>query len=76
MRPEVLSDLDEPGGAVAAIDATLVDVVDRAKDPTPYAWRFRCPGTPTVPRAEEAGEALAREVHSAILARLPLEVRP
>jgi HEPN domain-containing protein len=71
-------DLDELGNAVAALDATLADVVDRAKDLTPYAWRFRYPGTPVDPSAEEAREALvlAREVHEAVLKRLPEEVRP
>ncbi|MEK7329341.1 MAG: HEPN domain-containing protein [Candidatus Eisenbacteria bacterium] len=71
-------DLDELGNAVAALDATLADVVDRAKDLTPYAWRFRYPGTPVDPSAEEAREALtlAREVHEAVLERLPEEVRP
>ena len=71
-------DLDELGRAVMAHDPTLATVVDRAKDLTPYAWRFRYPGAPTAPTEDETREALtlAREVYAAILARLPEEVRP
>ena len=71
-------DLDELGTAVQAIDASLASALDRARDLTPFAWRFRYPGTPSVPAREEAEEALAvaREVYQAILDRLPEEVRP
>ncbi|MBV9280678.1 MAG: HEPN domain-containing protein, partial [Chloroflexi bacterium] len=71
-------DLDEVGRAVTALDSTLATVVDRAKDLTPYAWRFRYPGAPVAPTEDETREALtlAREVHAAILTRLPEEVRP
>jgi len=64
-------DLDELGIAVVALDSTLAAVVDRAKDLTPYAWRFRYPGTPLAPTNDEAAEALAlaREVYEGILAR-------
>jgi HEPN domain-containing protein len=71
-------DLDELGTAVVTLDLTLATAVDRAKDLTPYAWRFRYPGpalSPTVPETHEA-LTLAREVYTAILARLPHDVRP
>jgi hypothetical protein len=63
---------------VLALDATLAATVDRAKDLTPYAWRFRYPGTPLVPSEEDTQEALAlaREVYDAVAVRLPPEVRP
>ena len=71
-------DLDELGNAVVALDSTLKAVVERAKDLTPYAWRFRYPGAPLAPTEDEARAALtpAREVYEVILARLPAEVRP
>jgi HEPN domain-containing protein len=71
-------DLDELGIAVMALDSTLAVVVDRAKDLTPYAWRFRYPGAPLTPTEDEAHDALdlAQAVYDAILARLPEEVRP
>jgi HEPN domain-containing protein len=71
-------DLDEIGSAVVAFDPSLAAVVDRAKDLTPYAWRFRYPGAPLAPTEDETREALtlAREVCAAILGRLPEEVRP
>ncbi len=71
-------DLDELGIAVVALDSTLAAVVDREKDLTPYAWRFRYPGAPLAPSEDETREALAltREVYEAILSRLPEEVRP
>jgi HEPN domain-containing protein len=68
-------DLDELGAAAAAHDPSLGDVLGRAAELTPYAWRFRYPGTPSVPTMDEAREALriAREVYEAVLARLPDE---
>jgi HEPN domain-containing protein len=71
-------DLDNLGTAAAAHDPSLADAVGRAAELTPYAWRFRYPGTPTVPTIDEAREALviAREVYEAILARLPDEAHP
>lgn len=71
-------DLDQLGIAVVALDSTLADVVDRAKDLTPYAWRFRYPGAPLAPAEEEVREALtlARAVYEAVLARLPEDVAP
>lgn len=71
-------DLDELGIAVVVFDSTLAAVVDRSKDLTPYAWRFRHPGAPVGPTEDETGEALAlaREVYESIVSRLPQEVRP
>jgi HEPN domain-containing protein len=71
-------DLDELGIAVVALDSTLAAVVDRGKDLTPYAWRFRYPGAPLGPTEVEARQALtlARDVYEAIVSRLPQEVRP
>lgn len=69
-------DLDELGRGVVALDPTLTTVVDRAKDLTPYAWRFRYPGAPLAPTEDETREARAREVYIAILALLPDEARP
>lgn len=71
-------DLERLGTAVTTRDASLTDVVNRAADLTPYAWRFRYPGTPVSPTMAEGREALAlaREVYEAIQARLPEEVRP
>jgi HEPN domain-containing protein len=71
-------DLDEIGRPVMALDPSLATVVDRAKDLTPYAWRFRYPGAPAAPTEDETREALtlARDVYTAILDRLPGEVRP
>ena len=52
--------------------------MDKALPLTKYAWMFRYPGEPEEPTREEAEEALAlaREVHEAVLLRLPGEVRP
>jgi len=50
----------------------------RAEVLTPFAWVFRYPGEPETPTCEKAGEALstAREVHEAVLERIPREARP
>lgn len=71
-------DLDELGTAAAAHHPSLAEVVGRAAELTPYAWRFRYPGAPTVPTMDEAREALviAREVYEAALACLPGEAHP
>jgi HEPN domain-containing protein len=71
-------DLDVLGEAVVMLDPTLAAIVDRAKDLTPYAWRFRYPGTPLSPSEEETREAvtLAGDVYTAIVERLPEEVQP
>ncbi len=70
-------DLDTLGITVVALDSTMAALVDRARDLTPYAWRFRYPGAPLAPAEHETRESLgpAREVYEAILSRLPGEVR-
>ncbi len=66
------------GNQALPIDASLSEEVERAVPLTQYAWRFRYPGDPEEPEPEEARHALnvARELHEAILARLPEEVHP
>jgi HEPN domain-containing protein len=70
--------LVELGEPCAAIVPSLEPLLRRAAVLTEYAWRFRYPGEPEEPPAEEADEALtlAREVYDAVLARLPRDVRP
>ena len=62
----------------AAIAPELEPVLRRAAPLTECAWRFRCPGEPDGPSFEEATRALAtaREVFDALVAWLPVEVRP
>ena len=70
-----LSDL---GRRCAAQDPSL-EALCRTADPlTIFAWVFRYPGEPESPMREEADHALAlaREVHGALLDRLPGEIRP
>jgi HEPN domain-containing protein len=71
-------DLDHLGTAAVALDPSLGATVDPAKDLTPYAWRFRYPGAPLDPTADETHEALtvARGVYAAVTSRLPESVRP
>jgi HEPN domain-containing protein len=72
-------DLDELGRACEAVDATLSNVLARARDLTVFAWEFRYPGgEAAVPSADEARRALAiaREVFENVLARIPKEARP
>jgi HEPN domain-containing protein len=68
--------LEELGEQCLAVDSTLKPLVDRAVPLTEYAWRFRYPGEPEEPAREEVEEALrlAREVDTAVRARLPREV--
>ena len=70
--------LVEIGRACAAIVPDLEHVLRQAAPLTEYAWRFRYPGEPDGPSMEEATQALAtaRQVFEAILAKLPVEVRP
>ena len=68
--------LEELGEQCLSIDPTLRPVVDKAVPLTKYAWKFRYPGGPEEPSGKEAALALAREVHEAVLTRLPEEVRP
>lgn len=70
-------DLVEVGQLCVAIDATLEAVVRRGAALTEYAWKFRYPGESDAPGLIEVEEALvvARELHAAILDRLPEDVR-
>ncbi len=70
--------LVELGRACVSIAPELEPVLRRAGPLTEYAWRFRYPGEPDGPLLEETTLALAvaREVCDAVLARLPLELRP
>ena len=71
-------DLDELATECEELDPSLAGVLDRSRDLTPFAWRFRYPGEDEPPPVEEAAEALslARELVDAILARLPEDGRP
>ena len=71
-------DLVELGHACTDLDGTLEDLLRRAAPLTEYAWRFRYPGDPEEPPEDEARSALevAREVHEALLSRMPPEARP
>ena len=70
--------LEELGRQVAALDPSLLPLVDRAGGLTKYAWKYRYPGEPEEPPRQEAEAALAlaRELYEAVLLRLPEEVRP
>ncbi len=69
--------LEELGEQCLDLDATLKELVDQAVPLTEYAWKFRYPGDIEEPTSQEAEEALqiAREVHAAILYRLPQEIQ-
>jgi len=69
--------LEELGHQCAAVDATLGRAAVEAAPLTEYAWKFRYPGETDEPdRAEaEAALAAARNVHKAILARVPPKAR-
>lgn len=51
--------LEDLGEACLQIDATLKGIVDEAVPLTEYAWAFRSPGDPEIPKLEEAQAALA-----------------
>ena len=69
--------LEEVGEQCVSIDPSLREVVDRAAPLSEYAWKFRYPGTPYQPSAEEAREAItaAHAVVEAVLSRLPAEIQ-
>lgn len=71
-------DLMEIGRQSVDLDGSLATLLERASVLTPYAWKFRYPGEAQEPTASEAEAAiaLAREVHDAIVARLPEELQP
>ncbi len=70
--------LVELGGQCAEIDSSLEPLLRRAAPLTEYASEYRYPGELEEPTSEEAEQTLsiAREVHEAVLARLPTDVRP
>lgn len=69
--------LEQIGQQCLEIDATLREVIDQATPLTEYAWKFRYPGEPYEPTAEEAAEALAtaRLVYEALRQRVPGEAQ-
>lgn len=71
-------DLDELASACEAVDPTLKEVLNPARDLTVFAWEFRYPGKAEAPSLEEARQfrAVAGEVYQSILARLPQEAHP
>jgi HEPN domain-containing protein len=71
-------DLDELASACEAVDPTLQEVLNPARDLTVFAWEFRYPGEAEVPSLEEARQFrdVAGAVYQAILSRLPQEAHP
>jgi HEPN domain-containing protein len=65
--------LVEIGELCVSIDPSLGPILRQAAGLTVYAWRFRYPGEPNKPSFEEGKSALAlaREVLSEIVSRLP-----
>lgn len=70
--------LTELGTMCHSLDATLEPLFQRAARLTDYAWKYRYPGEPAEPPREEAESALAlaRAVYDAVIALLPVDVRP
>ncbi len=70
--------LEEVGELALVDDPVLRNAVDKAVPLTEYAWKFRYPGTPCQPGAEEVDEALAiaQELLESVFKLLPPEVRP
>ena len=62
----------------ADADTVFGGWAERLDKLTEYAWKFRYPGAPYEPTAEEAQRALAlaREAYEAVLSRIPEEARP
>jgi len=83
MSPDKLAEirgwlaLDELSTECEHLDASLVGVLDRARDLAPFAWRFRHPGDDEPPPATEIVEALAlaKDVVEEIRLRLPAAPR-
>ena len=73
-----IHDLEDIGARCVKVDASLQTVVDTAAQLSQYAWRFRYPGEPYEPTAEEVRQAVqcAHETFEAVLSRLPAEVQP
>ena len=70
-------DLVELGQQCVAIEPKLESVLRRGAVLTEYAWKFRYPGEPNEPSREETEQALsiARELHTAVVSLLPVELR-
>lgn len=70
--------LREVGEPCWTIDASLRPVIERALPLSEFAWKHRYPGEALDPSRDEALEAVkaAQALFSAILERLPVEVRP
>jgi HEPN domain-containing protein len=66
-------ELRELATACALIETALKSVLDPAETLSKYAWKFRYPGAPYEPDAQEAaaGLVLAVQVRAAIVSRLP-----
>jgi HEPN domain-containing protein len=73
-----IHDLEDIGARCVRADTSLQTVADTAAQLSQYAWRFRYPGEPYEPTAEEVRRALqlAHETFEAVLSRLPAEVQP
>ena len=71
-------DLVELGGQCVALDPTMETILRQAAPLTEYAWSFRYPGENISPTqaATQVALALAREVHLAVIEKLPEEARP
>jgi HEPN domain-containing protein len=66
-------DLDELAMACEAVDQSLKEVLEAARELTVFAWEFRYPGDAPVPPLEEVKEyrRVAGRVYQAIRERLP-----
>ena len=65
-------DLDELASACERLDASLMDILNPARDLTVFAWEFRYPGSDEPPPKAEAHDSLivARSAVTAIRERL------
>lgn len=70
--------LEEIGEQCLSVDSTLREVIDEAVPLSEYAWKFRYPGSPYEPAAEEVLKTIsvAKRVVEAVLNRAPADVRP
>jgi len=70
-------DLDQLATVCVEIDASLLQVLDRSRDLSVFAWEFRYPGDSEVPSEAETKTFLtiAKEVYESVLSRLPLNYR-
>jgi len=71
-------DLDVLAASCEELEPGLSPLLLRARELTPYAWRFRYPGDPQEPTEEEGRDALARakDVVQVVLRVLPDDARP